>query len=150
MKKYLMLIICSVGLVCCLVTYSKLSKQDINIDNPLKKSEDALYVKEVPYNESNLVILINKDSYIPLEDNMLVYIDKMICLNSDNLVDGKEQISSNLNFEYGTSHVLEVSINDEIKSSLIFKVGDEKQWLIVEYGCDNIQIGILDEMPMFD
>lgn len=150
MKKYLVLIICSVGLVCCLVTYSKLSKQGINTDNPQKKSEDGVYVQEVPYDESNLVILINKDIYTPLEDNMIVYIDKMICLSSDELIKGKEQIGSNLNFEYGTNHVLEVAINDEIKSSLIFKVEDERQWIIVEYGGENIQIAISDEIPMFD
>jgi len=41
--------------------------------------------------------------------------DNMLCLNSDEIEDGEELIGSDLNFESGTRHILEIAINDKIE-----------------------------------
>ncbi|GEM_PF-3714898 len=110
---------------------------------------DTEAAQQVDFEDSNLVIEINRDIYKPMPVNMLVFIDEKLCLNSDELTDGMEIISANLKVE-NNKHIITVVIDGEVNSSVLIETTGEKQWVIIEYSYPGVMYNISNEIPLFD
>ena len=106
-------------------------------------------IQDAEFEDSNLIIMINSDIYKPSPVSMKIYIDEKLCLNSDSLRENEATISFNLNVSE-TNHVITVTINDKINSSLILEAKKERQWIIVDYSEPGVLYNISNSPPLFD
>ncbi len=127
-----------------IMPYENDDKKDIY---PFASNEEV--IQEADFNDSNLIIMINDDIYKPMPVNMKIYFDEKLCLHSNSKRKNEATISSSLNITK-TNHVITVTINDKINSSLIIEAKEEKQWVIIEYSNPGALYSISNEPPMFD
>lgn len=114
---------------------------------PFYSNEEV--IQEAEFDDSNLIIMLNSDIYKPLPVNVKIYIDEKLCLNSDSLKENQATISFNVNASEA-KHVITVTINDKINSSLIIEAKEEKQWIIVEYNDPGVLYNLSNSPPLFD
>lgn len=146
MKKFIFTLFLLI-ISCSLIVGYYNSNDDKKDISPFASSIEV--IQEADFDDSNLIIMINDVDYTPIHVNMKIYFDKKLCLDSSSRRKNESTISSSLNVTE-TNHLITVTINDKINSSLIIEAKKEKQWVIIEYNTPGALYNISNEPPMFD
>lgn len=112
--------------------------------------KDTVWAKEANYEDSNLLLLVNRDIYKPLTDNLLVYLDGELCLDSNTKENNGDIIGFNARLKDKNLHTVKVVVNGKENSSLTLRISNKKQWVIIEYFDPQVKYSVTDEIPIFD
>lgn len=113
-------------------------------------SKDTVWATEGSYEDSNLVLLINRDIHKPLTVNLLVYLDGELCLDSASKENNGDVIGFNAKIMDKDLHTIKVVVDGKENSSLTLKISNKKQWVIIEYFDPQVNYSVTDEIPIFD